>query len=104
MMRIDTVRFSALLASLTLAPAVTNAASFTPLGFLPAPGGGAGPAPGGFVQTSGNVSATLLLDRRRGWIAEARSVIALRSLVTGRGKDSPPLRVCMRITQWMRVM
>lgn len=66
--------------------------------------GGAGSAPGGFVQTSGNVTATLLLDRRRGWIAEARSVIALRSLVTGRGKDSPPLRVRMKITQWMRVM
>lgn len=58
----------------------------------------------GFVQTSGNVSATLLLDRRRGWIADARTVIALRSLVTGRGKDSPPLRVRMQITQWMRVM
>lgn len=58
----------------------------------------------GFVQTSGNVTATLLLDRRRGWIADARTVIALRSLVTGRGKDSPPLRVRMQITQWMRVM
>ena len=65
---------------------------------------GAAPAPGGFVQTSGNVTATLLLDRRRGWIAEARTVIALRSLVTGRGKDAPPLRVRMKITQWMRVM
>jgi len=58
----------------------------------------------GFVQTSGNVTATLMLDRRRGWIADARTVIALRSLVTGRGKDSPPLRVRMKITQWMRVM
>ncbi|MCC6931254.1 MAG: hypothetical protein IT359_19855 [Gemmatimonadaceae bacterium] len=71
-------------------------------------GGGAGktasPGEGGFVQTSGNVTATLLLDRRRGWIAEARTVISLRSLVTGRGKDTPPLRVRMKITQWMRVM
>ena len=65
---------------------------------------GAAPSAGGFVQTSGNVTATLLLDRRRGWIAEARTVIALRSLVTGRGKDAPPLRVRMKITQWMRVM
>lgn len=65
---------------------------------------GAAPKAGGFVQTSGNVTATLLLDRRRGWIAEARTVIALRSLVTGRGKDAPPLRVRMKITQWMRVM
>lgn len=58
----------------------------------------------GFVQTSGSVNATLLLDRRRGWIADARTVISLRSLVSGRGKDSAPLRVQMQITQWMRVM
>lgn len=69
----------------------------------------AGAAPGakgkpGFVQTSGSVNATLLLDRRRGWIADARTVISLRSLVTGRGKESAPLRVRMEITQWMRVM
>jgi hypothetical protein len=31
-------------------------------------------------------------------------VISLRSLVTGRGKESAPLRVRMQITQWMRVM
>ncbi|MEP7381319.1 MAG: hypothetical protein ABI910_06505 [Gemmatimonadota bacterium] len=59
---------------------------------------------GGFVQTSGNVSATLLLDRRRGWIADARTLISLRSLVTGTTKDAAPLRVRMKITQWMRVM
>ncbi len=66
-------------------------------------GGGAKGAPG-FVQTSGSVNASLLLDRRRGWIADARTVISLRSLVTGNGKDSAPLRVRMKITQWMRVM
>jgi hypothetical protein len=59
---------------------------------------------GGFVQTSGTVNAHLILDRRRGWIADARTVIALRSLVTGDGKESGPLRVRMQITQWMRVM
>lgn len=68
-------------------------------------GGNAGaPTAGGFVQTSGSVTATLLLDRRRGWIADAHTVITLRSLVTARGKDSAPLRVRMKITQWMRVM
>jgi hypothetical protein len=59
---------------------------------------------GGFVQTSGTVNASLILDRRRGWIADARTVIALRSLVSGRAKESGPLRVRMQITQWMRVM
>jgi len=62
---------------------------------------------GGFVQTSGSVTATLLLDRRRGWIADAKTLISLRSLVTGKnakGGETAPLRVRMKITQWMRVM
>lgn len=58
----------------------------------------------GFVQTSGSVSGRILIDRRRGWITDAHTVIALRSLVSGTGKDSAPIRVRMRITQWMRVM
>ena len=66
--------------------------------------GGGGKRDGGFVQTSGSVTATLLLDRRRGWIADARTIISLRSLVTGKEKDAAPLRVSMKITQWMRVM
>lgn len=63
-----------------------------------------GASNGGFVQTSGSVTGSLLLDRRRGWIADARTVIALKSLVSGRGKEAAPLRVRMKITQWMRVM
>ncbi len=61
----------------------------------------------GFVQTSGSVTASLLLDRRRGWIADAKTLISLRSLVTGKnakGGETAPLRVRMKITQWMRVM
>jgi hypothetical protein len=58
----------------------------------------------GFVQTSGSVTGTVLIDRRRGWITDAHTVIALRSLVSGTGKDSAPVRVRMKITQWMRVM
>jgi hypothetical protein len=65
---------------------------------------GGGKRDGGFVQTSGSVTATLLLDRRRGWIADARTIITLRSLVTGKEKVAAPLRVSMKITQWMRVM
>jgi len=67
----------------------------------PPAGGGRG---AGFVQTSGSVSASLVLDRRRGWIADARTIISLRSLLTAREKEGPPVRVRMKITQWMRVM
>jgi hypothetical protein len=73
-------------------------------GPMPAGAAAGAKAKPGFVQTSGSVNATLVLDRRRGWIADARTVISLRSLVTGRGKESAPLRVRMQITQWMRVM
>ena len=66
--------------------------------------GGEGQQAKGFVQTSGSVSGRILIDRRRGWITDAHTVIALRSLVSGTGKDSAPIRVRMRITQWMRVM
>ncbi|MEO7963261.1 MAG: hypothetical protein ABIT38_05055, partial [Gemmatimonadaceae bacterium] len=59
---------------------------------------------GGFVQTSGSVTGNILIDRRRGWIADARTIIALRSLVYPKAKDALPVRVRMKITQWMRVM
>ena len=58
----------------------------------------------GFAQTSGSVSGSILIDRRRGWITDAHTVIALRSLVSGTAKDAAPIRVRMKITQWMRVM
>jgi hypothetical protein len=57
---------------------------------------------GGLVQTSGEVTGKILLDLRRGWIADARSVVTLRSLVSS--DRTPSQRVRVRITQWMRVM
>jgi hypothetical protein len=57
---------------------------------------------GGFVQTAGDVTGKILIDLRRGWIADARSAVTLQSLVTGEGTTSQRVRV--RITQWMRVM
>lgn len=63
-------------------------------------------APGGFVQTSGTVAGSILIDRRRGWITDAHTVISLRSLIAPktRGVGAAPVRVRMKITQWMRVM
>jgi hypothetical protein len=66
-----------------------------------------GALPGGtgrYVQTSGDVSGTILIDRRRGWISEARTVVTLRSLVSTRNNTAPPVRVRVKITQWMRVL
>lgn len=66
-----------------------------------------GPVPGGargsFVQTAGEVSGKILIDLRRGWIADARSVVTLRSLLSAAGKDGAT-RVRVKITQWMRVL
>lgn len=59
---------------------------------------------GGFVQTSGSVTGSILIDRRRGWIADARTTISLRSLVTPSTRNAVPVRVRTKITQWMRVM
>ncbi|MEO6446082.1 MAG: hypothetical protein ABIZ91_02310 [Gemmatimonadaceae bacterium] len=72
-------------------------------GPMPASAGEGGRSQG-FVQTSGSVTGNMLIDRRRGWITDARTVIDLRSLVSPAGKDSAPIRVRMKITQWMRVM
>ncbi|MGQ0649481.1 MAG: hypothetical protein ACT4P7_18155 [Gemmatimonadaceae bacterium] len=67
-----------------------------------------GPLPGGargaFVQTAGDVTGKILIDLRRGWIADARSVVTLRSLVSAAGKEAAATRVRVKITQWMRVL
>ncbi len=67
-------------------------------------GGGGATGAGGFVQTSGSVTGNILIDRRRGWIADARTIIALRSLVSPKAQNALPVRIRMKITQWMRVM
>lgn len=68
----------------------------------------AGPLAGArrtMVQTAGEVSGKILLDLRRGWIADARSVVTLQSLISGgTGKEPGPSRVRVKITQWMRVL
>lgn len=56
------------------------------------------------VETAGTVSAALLLDRRRGWVVDARSTVQLRSLLGADGAQRAPLRVRMLMTQWVRVL
>lgn len=52
------------------------------------------------VATSGTVAGSILVDRRRGWITDAKTVITVRSLVQPPGRNV--VRVRMKITQWMK--
>ncbi len=65
------------------------------------------PPPGGetrVVETAGTVTGQILVDRRRGWITEARTAFVLQSLVVSEGNRKPPMRVRMTISQWLRAM
>jgi hypothetical protein len=66
---------------------------------------GGSPASRGIqVETSGTVTGQILIDRRRGWITDARTTFSLQSLVPHPDRRSPPMRVRMTISQWMRAM
>lgn len=54
------------------------------------------------VEMSGTMTGTVVVDRRRGWITEARSQISVRSLLTVAESGQAPVRVRLKITQWMR--
>jgi len=56
------------------------------------------------VQTSGTLTGQVLVDRRRGWITDARTTMAMRSLVIPADASKPPMRVRMTISQWVRAM
>jgi hypothetical protein len=56
------------------------------------------------VETSGTVVGSVLLDRRRGWITDARTTFSLLSLVSHADPAKPAFRVKMTISQWLRAM
>jgi len=58
----------------------------------------------GVVETSGTVTGQVLIDRRRGWITDARTTFSLQSLVFPADRTKQPVRVRMTISQWMRAM
>ena len=64
-----------------------------------------GPKAGGVevVETSGTVSGRVVVDRLRGWITEAQTTVVVNSLVAPTGRNKPPMRVGLTITQWVRV-
>jgi hypothetical protein len=56
------------------------------------------------VETSGTVEGQVMLDRRRGWITDARTTFSLLSLVTPADPSKPTIRVKTTISQWLRAM
>lgn len=55
--------------------------------------------------TSGTVTGAMAVDRRRGWVADSRTTLDLRSLVTRADAPGlPPLTIDVRVSQWMRVV
>lgn len=61
------------------------------------------PAAGG-RRVTGTVTGTLLLDRRRGWLADSRITIVMRSRVPGDSTTGGPMAFDMRITQHLHTM
>ncbi len=59
--------------------------------------------PGSRVVTDGTMSGTLMLDRVRGWITEADTVIDVSSEVTAPSDGGTPVELAIRITQRLRV-
>ncbi len=60
---------------------------------------------GGILEMSGSVTGTLVLDRRRGWVSDARTLFTIRSLMTpAAGQAGAPMQLRMKVTQWMRLV
>jgi hypothetical protein len=69
---------------------------------------GAAPAGPGY-GTTGQLSGTIQIDRRLGWITDSKSTIIVRSTITSTSskKGEPeraPMQVRTKITQWIRAM
>ncbi|MGQ0766097.1 MAG: hypothetical protein ACT4OZ_10565 [Gemmatimonadota bacterium] len=54
-------------------------------------------------EATGEVSGKITIDLRRGWITDARSVVSVDAVETGRGRASS-MRTRVKITQWMRAL
>jgi hypothetical protein len=68
----------------------------------------AAPAGPGY-GTTGQLSGTIQIDRRLGWITDSKSSIIVRSTVNpapaqNGERERPPMQVRTKITQWIRAM
>ena len=54
------------------------------------------------VAGDGEVVGAIVVDRRRGWLADARTTLTVRSVVTpARGHGGAPMRFQMRVQEWL---
>ena len=68
--------------------------------------GGPG-AEGAPASSTVSVAGTMLIDRRRGWLADSHFIIVVQSVFAApavAGADLAPLRVRMTATQWLRTV
>ena len=57
------------------------------------------------LSTTGSMNGGLVVDRRRGWIADARMTYMVRStMAPSSGSSGEPMRFRMKVTQWVRVI
>jgi hypothetical protein len=57
------------------------------------------------LTMSGSMNGGLVIDRRRGWITDARLTYTVRSVVTpNSGNAGEAMRFRMKVTQWVRVV
>jgi hypothetical protein len=57
------------------------------------------------LTMSGSVNGALVLDRRRGWINDARMTYIVRSVLTPTsGSTAAAMRFRMKVTQWVRAI
>lgn len=54
------------------------------------------------IEMNGTVSGKLVVDRRRGWVTDAHTLVSVQSLLLGAQPLTPPVRIRLKITQWMR--
>ena len=69
---------------------------------------GAAPAGPGY-GTTGQLTGTIQIDRRLGWITDSKSSIIVRSTIAANpsregAAERAPMQVQTKITQWIRAM
>jgi hypothetical protein len=57
------------------------------------------------VAGAGEIVGALVVDRRRGWLSDARTTLTVRSTLTPAGdRAGAPLRFRMRVDEWLRAV
>jgi hypothetical protein len=61
--------------------------------------------PGARFVTSSVLTGTMQVDRRRGWMTDSRTTVAVHSVATPPpGSTAQPVHFRMKITQWLRAV